>query len=326
MRQRQSEAGLETISAAVGAIGDYVGTLRERVRMLEAVIENFPGGISLYDAEGKMILCNAQQRALLDYPDELFAHGMPTLETLFRFNAERGEYGPGPVEEHVARRLSRLRERAPHHYERVRPNGTVLEIRGMPISGGGFLTTYLDVTQQRRTQQLVAHMAHHDPLTDLPNRILLSDRLQTAIAYAKRGGMMAVHFLDIDNFKPVNDNMGHKAGDELLISIADRLRGSIRENDTVARLGGDEFAIVQTGIRSESDAAVLARRIIARIATPFAIMDRQVNVSVSIGIACAPGHGTTTDELLAKADAALYRSKAEGRCRFNFFDRPAAAA
>ncbi len=208
----------------------------------------------------------------------------------------------------------------------MRPNGTVLEVRGMPIAGGGFLTTYLDVTQQRRTQQLVAHMAHHDMLTDLPNRKLLADRLQTAIAYSARGGLMAVHFLDIDNFKPVNDNMGHKAGDELLVAISTRLRSSIREHDTVARLGGDEFAIVQTGIRTRNDAAVLADRIIGQISRPFDIATRQVSVGVSIGIAFAPIDGSTTDELLAKADAALYRSKAEGRCRFNFFDRPAAAA
>jgi diguanylate cyclase (GGDEF)-like protein len=324
--QGGSRTDLQAVSAAIGQMGNYVGLMRERIRMLEAVIENFPGGISLYDSSNQMVLCNDQQKALLDYPDELFSSGFPTLEELFRFNARRGEYGPGDIEEHVRRRLALVRERRPHRYERVRPNGTVLEVRGMPIEGGGFVTTYVDVTQQRRNQELIAHMAHHDSLTDLPNRKLLADRLQMAIAYSARNGLMAVHFLDIDNFKPVNDNMGHKAGDELLVAISTRLRSSIREHDTVARLGGDEFAIVQTGIRTRSDAAVLADRIIGQISRPFDIASAQVSVGVSIGIAFAPIDGSTTDELLAKADSALYRSKAQGRCRFSFFGVDSVAA
>ena len=321
-----SRTDLQAVSAAVGQMSNYVGLMRERIRMLEAVIENFPGGISLYDSNNQMVLCNDQQKALLDYPDELFSSGFPTLEELFRFNARRGEYGPGDVEEHVRRRLSLVRERRPHQYERVRPNGTVLEVRGVPIEGGGFVTTYVDVTDQRRNQELIAHMAHHDMLTDLPNRKLLADRLQMAIAYSARNGLMAVHFLDIDNFKPVNDNMGHKAGDELLVAISTRLRSSIREHDTVARLGGDEFAIVQTGIRTRNDAAVLADRIIGQISRPFDIASTQVRVGVSIGIAFAPIYGSTTDELLAKADSALYRSKAQGRSRFSFFGVESVAA
>ena len=171
------------------------------------------------------------------------------MEALFRFNAARGEYGPGDLEEQVSRRVELVSQRKAHVYERTRPNGTVLEIRGVPIAGGGFVTTYFDVTEQRRSQATIAHMALHDPLTDLPNRMLFTDRLQTAIALAKRTGLFAVHYLDVDNFKPVNDNFGHQAGDELLIGVAKLLSRTVRENDTVARLGGDEFAIVQTGIQ-----------------------------------------------------------------------------
>ena len=324
--QDGSTPDLQQVSSAIGQIGNYVGLLRERIRMLEAVIENFPGGISLYDSNNQMVLCNDQQKALLDYPDELFYSGFPTLEELFRFNARRGEYGPGDVEEHVRRRLALVRERRPHQYERVRPNGTVLEVRGMPIAGGGFVTTYVDVTEQRRNQELIAHLAHHDTLTDLPNRKLLADRLQMAIAGSARGGLMAVHFLDIDHFKPVNDTLGHRAGDELLVAIAGRLLSSVRGNDTVARIGGDEFAIVQTAIRARADAGVLAQRLIDQITRPFEIAGRQVEVGVSIGIAFAPLDGSTTDELLAKADDALYRSKAQGRCRYSYFGAKSAAA
>lgn len=320
-----NDGNLHGLAVAIAEMGRHVEGQRERIRLLEAVVENFPGGISLFDRNMQMVLCNERQKQLLDYPDTLFANGFPTLEELFRFNARRGEYGPGDPDEQVARRVALLKERKPHVYERTRPNGKVIEVRGVPIEGGGFVTTYFDVTEQRRTQALIAHMAHHDTLTDLPNRALFSDRLQTAVALARRSGMMAVHYLDLDNFKPVNDNLGHQAGDELLISVATRLRGMVRDNDTVARLGGDEFAIVQTGIREHADAAVLAKRVLGQLSTPFHITGKEVRVGVSIGIALAPLDGLNTDDVLLKADTALYRSKSGGRGRYTFFNEAGAA-
>jgi diguanylate cyclase (GGDEF)-like protein len=310
---------LSELAQAVGHVGRHVGRLKERIRLLEAVIENFPGGISLFDDDLQMVICNDRQKQLLEYPEELMAAGYPSLEQLFRFNAERGEYGPGDIEMHVRRRLDLARKREPHCYDRTRPNGTVIEVRGVPLQGGGFVTTYLDVTEQRRNQQLVAHMAQHDPLTDLPNRVLFHDRLKTALAQVKRGGMMAVHYLDLDNFKPVNDNFGHQAGDALLVGVATRMRQSVREQDTIARLGGDEFAIVQTGIHRPTDAAVLARRLLETLTDPFQVVGRDVKVGLSIGIALAPDDGLSSDDLLIKADSALYHSKSKGRGCFNFF-------
>lgn len=307
---------LAGVAALFGRMSGYVGSLQERVRLLEAVIENFPGGISLFDDNLQMVLCNQRQKELLDYPDALFATGYPSMEALFRFNAERGEYGAGDIDTHVRRRMQLARKREPHVYDRERPNGMVVEIRGMPLEGGGFVTTYFDVTEQRRNQKLIAHMAHHDPLTDLPNRMLFSDRLQSAIAMVRRGGLMAVHYIDIDHFKPVNDRFGHQAGDELLVGIAGRLKSSVRENDTVARLGGDEFAVVQTGIHKADDADTLARRIVANLSAPFPLQSGEVTVGASIGIALAPLHGSTCDELLFRADGALYVSKEQGRGRY----------
>jgi len=313
------EGNLAALARAIAAIGAHVEAMRERIRLLEAVIENFPGGISLFDSELRMVLCNEEQKRLLDYPDDLFANGFPSLEELFRFNAERGEYGAGAVAEHVERRMRLAREKKPHVYDRTRPNGTVLEIRGTALEGGGFVTTHLDVTEQRRTQALIAHMAHHDTLTNLPNRALFADRLGTALALAKRAGVVAVHYVDVDRFKPVNDELGHEVGDALLVAIAQRLSGAIRENDTVARLGGDEFAVVQTGIHRPSEASVLAARLVEQMATPFDVLGNRISVGASIGIAVAPMDGTTTDEVLRNADTALYRSKASGRGCFSFF-------
>ena len=158
----------------------------------------------------------------------------------------RGEYGPGDVEEQVARRMRLVRERKAHVYERTRPNGTIVEMRGMPLGGGGFVTTYLDVTEQRRTQALVAHMAHHDTLTDLPNRALFADRLQTAIALAKRSGLVALHCLNIDKFKPVNDSFGHEARRR----VADRDRRTASQSSSRKRYRG---AVERRRIRDRPD-------------------------------------------------------------------------
>jgi diguanylate cyclase (GGDEF)-like protein len=297
----------------------FFDNLHERVRLLEAVVDNFPGGISLFDKNLRMVLCNEQQKKLLDYPEALFAKGYPTLEDIFRFNASRGEYGPGDTEEHVRHRIALAREQRAHVVERTRPNGTVLEIRGVPLKGGGFVTTYLDVTEQRRAQALVAHMAHHDALTNLPNRILFRDRLQQAIARAKRGETIALLYLDLDGFKPVNDSLGHAAGDVLLKEIADRLRATARDTDTVARLGGDEFVLIQVGLKETSEAAALARRITRAVTEPCTIAGQTIAVATSIGIAVAPHNGLDPDELLRMADHALYRCKTDGRGSYMFF-------
>ncbi len=324
MRQaRRSGSGpqndLNRLAKAIGHVGSYVDALRERVRLLEAVVDNFPGGLSVFDADLNMVLCNDRLCQMLDYPESLFADGYPSLESLFRFNAVRGEYGPGDVEQQVAQRMRRTRKNKAHVFERTRPDGTVVEVRGVPIEGGGFVTTYFDVTEQRRSQSTIAHMAHHDGLTNLPNRTLFSDRLQNAIALAKRNGLMAVHCLDIEGFKAVNDRLGHQKGDAVLVSVAQRLAEAVRENDTVARLGGDEFAIVQTGIKEVADAAVLARRVLGKFAAPFEVEGETVTLSVTAGIALAPKDATTVDDILAKADSALERGKARGGGVFSLY-------
>jgi diguanylate cyclase (GGDEF)-like protein len=296
-----------------------VESLQERVRLLEAVFSNFPGGISLFDKNMRMVLCNEQQRKLLDYPAALFEKGNPTLEDIFRFNASRGEYGAGDIEEHVRQRMALARERRAHVFERTRPNGTVLEVRGVPLEGGGFVTTYLDVTEQRRNQALVAHLAHHDALTDLPNRLLFRDRLQQAFARVRRGEVIALHYLDLDRFKPVNDCFGHAVGDVLLKTAAGRLRATARDTDTVARLGGDEFVIIQVGIKDRAEAAVLARRVVEAMAAPYRIAGHTISTGATIGIALAPADGPDPEDLLRKADQALYECKAEGRGGWRFY-------
>jgi diguanylate cyclase (GGDEF)-like protein len=290
----------------------------QRSRQLDAVVDNFPGGICMFDRDLNMVVCNRRLKEMLDYPDALFAAGNPTLEELIRYNASRGEYGPGDVEEHVRRRMALVSERRAHEYERVRPNGTVLEVRGTPVEGGGFVTTYADVTEKHRVQEHVAYLAHHDALTDLPNRLLLKDRLTQGLRQVKRGACLALHYLDLDRFKPVNDAFGHAVGDALLKAVAGRLLGTTREVDTVARIGGDEFVVMQTGLQHRSGAARLAGRLLAALQQDFDIHGHRIAIGSSIGIAFAPDDGTDPDQLLAKSDIALYAAKSDGRGRFVF--------
>ncbi|MDX2201932.1 MAG: diguanylate cyclase [Hyphomicrobiaceae bacterium] len=301
-----------------------IEALQARVQQLEAVVHNFPGGLMLLDEELNVVLCNDQQKRLLDYPDFLFARERLSLEDLFRFNAQRGEYGPGDVEEHVRVRLERARTALPHVVERTRPNGTTVEIRGTPLPKGGFVVTYLDVTERRRQQALISHLAHHDPLTNLPNRVLLLDRLGQALARVRRGDVLALHYLDLDRFKPINDTHGHAVGDALLVEIAQRFRDATREVDTVARIGGDEFVVLQSGIREASDVETLARRLLRTIARRHVVRDLRLEIGLSIGIALAPEDGLDPDELLRKADEALYACKGKGGDGFELFGRRSA--
>ncbi len=178
----------------------------------------------------------------------------------------------------------------------------------------------LDITERKRAEQRVRHLAHHDPLTGLPNRALLLDRLHQALLQARRErGRIAVLMLDLDHFKAVNDSSGHSVGDRLLCAVAERLRGTVRESDTLARYGGDEFTLVQTRLEQPRGAEVLAQKIVEAIAEPFLIDDQVVRTTTSVGVAIHPEHGDEPEPLLDHADIALYRAKALGRNRAEVF-------
>jgi diguanylate cyclase (GGDEF)-like protein/PAS domain S-box-containing protein len=178
-----------------------------------------------------------------------------------------------------------------------------------------------DVTERKRAEERIAHLAHYDALTNLPNRVLLREQLDQELLFVRRGGQLAVLYLDLDNFKSVNDTLGHSTGDELLKAVTERLRGCLRETDVFARLGGDEFAIVQTGVQKPTDAAVLAQKLRDEITrTSFELNGHQVVVDISVGIALSPNDGTDVDQLLKCADMALYGAKSDGRGTFRYFE------
>ncbi len=183
------------------------------------------------------------------------------------------------------------------------------------------VATMLDITSRKEIEREVQHLAHHDALTDLPNRTLLTDRLNQALAHVRReDSKLAIMFLDLDNFKPVNDSLGHDMGDLVLKEVADRLRNCVkRQSDTVSRIGGDEFVVLLPRIDNQSDVEKIAHKILDAINTPFNINNHTINISTSIGIAIYPTHGIDANSLMKNADNAMYQAKDSGRSCFKFF-------
>ncbi len=177
-----------------------------------------------------------------------------------------------------------------------------------------------DITDRKQSAERIAHLAHYDALTDLPNRVSFREQLEQALKRVRRGEQLAVLYLDLDKFKSVNDTLGHQGGDELLKTVAERLRKCLRDTDIVARLSGDEFAIVQTSVRDETDVTDLVKRIHDTIRLPCELSGHQLAADASIGIAMAPDDGTEPDQLLKNADLAMYGAKADGRGTYRFFE------
>jgi diguanylate cyclase (GGDEF)-like protein/PAS domain S-box-containing protein len=177
-----------------------------------------------------------------------------------------------------------------------------------------------DISERRRAEAHIRHLARHDPLTGLPNRMFLEERLEGMLALARRHEVgAAVLFIDLDDFKDVNDSLGHHAGDAVLREIAMRLKGALREADLVARLGGDEFLVVLADIGSPDDAGRVAEKLIKVIGAPVELEGRAMGVTPSIGISLYPDDGTAVEDLIRKADAAMYRAKYAGRAAYRIF-------
>ena len=178
-----------------------------------------------------------------------------------------------------------------------------------------------DVTERKAAQTKIAHLAHFDSLTGLPNRALFREQLEKELSFVERGAQLALFYLDLDNFKAINDTLGHPMGDELLKAVGHRLRGCLRESDLIARLGGDEFAIIQTGLQDPSRAELFAQRLREVVSgTPYNLNGHLIATNLSIGIALAPADGAKIDDLVRHADLALYGAKAEGGANYRYYE------
>ncbi|HEY7862367.1 MAG TPA: sensor domain-containing diguanylate cyclase, partial [Thermoanaerobaculia bacterium] len=180
--------------------------------------------------------------------------------------------------------------------------------------------TVIDISERKRAEEQVRHLAFHDALTSLPNRLLFTDRLTLALAHARRSGTrLAVMFLDLDRFKIINDSLGHSVGDDLLRRVGERLEACVRQADTVARLGGDEFTILVPGLLYDDDAARVASKILESIREPFQIGGRDLFLTTSIGVSLYPSDGEDAEALVRSADTAMYRAKEQGRDNYQLY-------
>ncbi len=296
---------------------EELGRSESNLRMLKAAVECLPIGITISNAEGKIIYIN---------PADAKMHGFSMGELL-----DKDARMLAPPRLHQSSPAEKQEKTGVWQRESVnrRKNGeefpvqlTSVAVRNPQKDILGIVTICEDITERKKNEDKIQHLAYYDMLTGLPNRTLFLDRLQKALLQADRSKQheeVTVLFLDLDNFKDINDTLGHDCGDKLLTEVAHRLSNCVRAADTLARLGGDEFVVMLARTQGEGPAGVLARRILAEFKTPFEINGRKIFASMSIGIAIYPNDASDMEGLLRSADTAMYKAKASGRNDFQFF-------
>ncbi len=315
----QVSRGLEkTVQMRTSELRQRELELRIQNDRFEAAINNMSQGLMMFDAQGRVVVCNQRFLDMYGLPPDSVRPGS-SIADILRARLKAGTFSGDPeawgshlVEAYASGSLG--------NRTLDLPDGRTISISSRTIPESGWVATHEDITERRRAEQKIAHMAHHDALTDLPNRLMLREWIEQALKHLDDGRSLAVHYIDLDHFKTVNDTLGHSVGDDLLLAVAGRLRRSVRENEMVARIGGDEFAVVQTGVTSRSDAATLANRIRQTINAPYNLHGHVAIVDASIGIALAPADGRDPHVLMKNADLALYRAKGDGRGAYRYFE------
>jgi diguanylate cyclase (GGDEF)-like protein/PAS domain S-box-containing protein len=286
-------------------------------RDLQAVIDAVPATITATDRHGRYLFMNRFQAGLLGVaPEEVVGRlpselGLdPALDAELRAVAESGRAMPfvEQVEQDGSgRHRTLLASKVP-----VRDaSGAVVRV----------VHVALDITERKLAEEQARHLAYHDTLTGLPNRAFLTEALHRALARAQRSGQrIALHLIDLDRFKEINDTLGHSEGDAMLVEVAARMACCIREGDTLARMGGDEFAILQEGLLDAGEAASMTQRLLAALAAPIRLAGQEITSSASIGVALGPDDSSEVAELIRHAELALYRAKDDGRNLARFYE------
>ena len=285
---------------------------------LDTAINNMTQGLLMFDSSHRLVVANQRYIEMFGVSTEVVKPGC-TMHELLNHRREIGSF-KGDVDEYCATLFRKLAQGKIFQTIMETADGGSIQVSYRPLPRGGWVTTLEDITERRRVEDRITHLAHYDALTDLPNRALFHEQLKRELARIAPGEQLAVLYIDIDEFKSVNDTLGHLIGDELLKSVAVSLGRCVRDTDFVARLGGDEFAIVQTGIRTADDVTGLVTRVLDTIREPYECLGHQVTTDASIGIALAPQHGTDLDQILKNADLAMYAAKSAGRRTYRFFE------
>jgi diguanylate cyclase (GGDEF)-like protein len=276
-------------------------------------------GFIMFDAQERIVVYNERYIEMYGLSRDIVKPGCSLLELL----EHRAAVGHLEVDPRLYRDqfISELAKGEVLHSVLDTKDGRQIAVANKPMPGGGWVCTHEDITERRRAQAEISHMALHDGLTGLANRDLFDQEIARCYQRLRGGQKFALLCLDLDQFKNINDTLGHRLGDRLLKEVGTRLRLCVRDSDTVARLGGNEFAIVQCGVPDRAETRSLIDKIVDVIGRPFDLDGHQVVVGVSIGIATAPTDATEGVELLKAADLALLRAKTEGRGTYRFFER-----
>ncbi|GLR83930.1 PAS-domain containing protein [Bradyrhizobium iriomotense] len=331
MRRRMTDDTVVSVRYCTLPEGGFVATyeditereraveeLSEQHRRFDAALNNMSQGLCMLDSSLRVIVCNTRYIEMYGLSADIVKPGV-SMREIMEHGCALGNHPNTTGAQLYADYVEWLREDG-HTLHRHLSDGRIIKLNHTRMAHGGWVVTYEDVTERHKTQARVAHMARHDSLTDLPNRVLFREKMSDGLSeVASAGGAMAVLCLDLDNFKTVNDRLGHAAGDRLLRWVAAQLKEHAGGHATVARLGGDEFALIQRAPQPES-AEWLARRLIEIIGRPPPLENQSIHVGVSIGIALAPDHGLDADELMKCADLALYGAKAKGRGAYQIFE------
>jgi diguanylate cyclase (GGDEF)-like protein len=297
--------------------------LRARERDLQAqnmrfdtAINHMSQGLLLFDPAQRLVVCNQRFIEMYGLSKDVVVPGS-SFRDIIAHRKATGSFA-GDDAEYCARVLRNVGLKNAMVIDT--PDGRSIQVVSEPLADGGWVATHEDITERRRSEERITHLAHYDALTDLPNRALFHDQLRLELTRIVPGHQLAVCYIDIDEFKSVNDTLGHLIGDELLRSVAQSLGRCVGPSDFVARLGGDEFAIVQTSVASHAEAIDLVQRVFNAIREPFDCLGHQVSTDASIGIALAPKHGVDLDQILKNADLAMYAAKSAGRRTYRFFE------
>jgi diguanylate cyclase (GGDEF)-like protein/PAS domain S-box-containing protein len=307
----------DEVGQMVRAIASYRDNLQIQNLRFDAALNNMAHGLAMFDAEKCLVVANKRYAAMYGLSAEDIKPGTP-LRQILDVRIKNGVYAR-MTDNDVRERLTPTT--TPWTRVEELSDGRSIVVSGQPMPSGGWVTTHEDITERRRAEAKISHLARHDLLTNLPNRVLFREHLEDAVSKLQPGRGCAVLCLDLDRFKNVNDTLGHPVGDELLKAVAGRLLSVVQSSDMVARIGGDEFAIVKNAVERPEQCSELAARIVEVVGRPYEVEGRHIEIGTSVGIAIAPNDGANPDQLLKSADMALYLAKSDGRGTHRFFER-----
>ena len=285
---------------------------------IDTALHNMSQGLCMFDSDGRLVLFNERYIRMYDLSTDVIKPGCTLLETL-EHRRQRGSFGNG-LTEYEIKLTTAVRNGEKVILTTELPNGRVIEVVNQPTADGGWVATHEEITERKRSEAKIAHLAHHDVLTGLPNRTAFNEYFEATLERAKRSGeQFALVCVDLDRFKYVNDLFGHAVGDTLLCEVGKRLK-AVARGAFLARIGGDEFTLIVSGQQLHDNTARLAERIVTSLGDYIQIEGRKLAANASVGVAIYPSDASEGEQLICNADAALYRAKAEGPGSYRFFE------